>query len=205
MPSPLLTDQVLQFTMRHLLHNNAVWNRYHFLTNTPVLEADQIQLAIDCAAPWAAGPIALCSNELTLPEVTVQQVYPTVGALFSSGPLAGAGGLAEQALPNQAALVCTLGTLFPGRRARGRTYIGGMTEAQFDGANGTFPAITAAAVATALDTWFNAAWTLPNALEPVIWSTGSTVLPSPQYYPVFNVTGRTVPGSVRSRRIGRGI
>lgn len=205
MAVPTLAQQVLQLTMKHQLHGNAVWNRFHFITDTPVLPADLDDVAFDAGTQWGTSVLLTFSNELTLPEVTCQQIWPTVGVLASSGPLTVSGGVAEQAVANQSAMVVTLATLDPGRRARGRCFLGGVTEATFDGGNGVFSAVVTATVAAGVYGWADSAWANSRGLEPVIWSTGSVVGPSPQYYPVFTTIGRVIPGSLRSRRLGRGI
>lgn len=204
MPSPPGGSEVYRVEQRHLLHGNAVWNVMHFITLAPITDTDWDDMAADALTSWAAEVLPTLSNELTLPECAVQLVFPTVGPLITVVG-AGAGGVLADAVANQSAVCVTLGTLFPGRRARGRQFIGGSTEATFDGTTGMWTTTHANNMATSLNDYAEDAWATGRGLDPCIWSTQSAVMPTPQFYPVFNYIGRVIPASLRSRRIGRGI
>lgn len=205
MTVPLNTQQVVRVEMRHDLHGNAVWNVLHLVRDDI---RDAILLAgdaTDFAQVWAAEMMPNMSSEVTMPTVSIQQVWPTVGVFQEVAIVNASGGLAEQPLPNQSALVLSLISPDPGRRARGRLYIGGFTELAFDGSIGRFSTAFANARAQDLIDFQDDPLVDGAGWEQIIWSTGSVVGPSPQYYAITNVIGRPIPAVIRRRRLGVGI
>jgi len=201
---PVAGQQILRIEQRGQLHNNAVWNVHHFLTDTPVAPDGFDELADAAATSWAAEVCPTLSSEYTVPEVAIQQVFPSVGVLIVQGTAAG-GALAEQAVANQQALCVSLITLDPGRRARGRTFIGGCCEIHFDGNTGLWQDVHTANMAAGIDDYLFGLWASALGLAPIIWSTGAAPPAVPEFFPVLTTIGRRIPASLRSRKIGRGI
>lgn len=201
MPSPVAGDQIVRVEFRHLLHGNAVWNVFHaFGADTITDLVTEGQLMADS---WVSWVLPSMTTTVRFDALAIQRVWPDVGALIEL-PQPNSGGIIGEAVANQTALVVSHQSLFPGRRARGRTYLGGFQEAFFDGTTGRWQAAWAAARAGNLTSMWNDPLVGVN-WEPVIWSTGSAIGPSPQYYAIFNFVAKTVPGVIRSRRLGQGI
>jgi len=201
---------IVRVVFRQKMHGNAIYNVLHYLPDTPILVGDLIDFAVGCGSAWsgANGPQAGQSTEIELVEVAVQEIAPTVGPLIAA-PIGTFGQIAGEAVANQLAIVVSHITNGPGRRGRGRTYLGGYPEAAFLGADGLWNATVATTAALDLgnlEDEASIATLFPG--EFVQWSTKARVggvLQPPEFYAHIGVVGRTIPGVIRSRRIGVGI
>lgn len=200
MTVPVAGDHIFKVTTKNTMHGFAVWNVTFWRTDASV--TDPAIVAANVRAAWETTLVPTMSVELEIDEVECQEVFPLVGPLvtepWSSPPTR----VAAQALPNQIAMVCTHRSASPGRRARGRSFLGGFTEDQFDGATGRF---VASVVANIIAQWISLRGTIAAQQTHVIWSTGSLVGPSPQYYDVTSTVAKAIPAVQRKRRIGVGI
>lgn len=107
-------------------------------------EADAIKLAI--YGNWVSELAPLISNTVTLDRVTITDLNAVNNPQFIYGTT-DTGALSDNPIPNQAAGVITWRTVIRGRSFRGRSYIGGFTEAHSAGS------APDAAVITALDSF----------------------------------------------------
>lgn len=95
---------------------------------------------------WTDNLIPVMSDSVTMDKIVVTDLDVANGAQFIFSP-ALAGALSDNALPNQTAGVVTWRTNTRGRSFRGRTYLGGFTEA---GSVGSSPS---GGVLTAMTDW----------------------------------------------------
>lgn len=210
MPELGAGDTIIRCEFRHVLHGNAIWSVLHYLPETALLSADLMGFADLLGDAWsdAGGPLPFMYTGCVLTEVAVQQIAPQRGPLIVS-PRDDAGTAADEPLPNQTALVVSSVTESPGRRARGRTYIGGLTVGSFDGSTGLFTIAAAENIATAVEDLDQfAALQAAHPGDFVVWSDGAKVLGEllpPEFFHTVMYVGRRIPAVIRRRRLGQGI
>lgn len=207
MTVPLLTDQILEFTFRQTLFDNALINVMHYKPDTPVLPADLPGMGVVFGDVWMDDIMEFMGDRVTMTHVGVQQVWPTVGPLlYGVGSWLGTGGAVAEVCANQLACVVTQKSVDPGRRAQGRMFFGGLPESAFNGGSGEWNAVTYNGLAAGLRDFDNdPAITAVYPGGQVIWSTRSAIAPGPQYYAVLQYLGQKIPATLRTRRKGRGI
>lgn len=149
---------------------------------------------------WVTHLQSELSNVWSLQSVSITY-FPTAGPYtisysFTSGPIVG--GQSSHDLPAQAALVGSLQHVGP-RPNRGRLYLGGWTEAHFEG--GVFNSSARGHVEDMLNDWASGVTTGDG---DVFLRIGRRDEDGPGYSassPVEVVIARANPGAVRSRRV----
>lgn len=195
-----LTSSTFQVTFMGQVAGNAIWNvRYYQALSA---EPDLVEMGGALVTEFQDELLPLLSEDYTFVGVRVQKVYQTAGPPVEvlSGQV---GGVADDVLPNQAALVSTVYTLSAGRAWRGRIYTGGLPKSSL--VDGLFTAAQAFNVAAA----WNDLVTVTGIADlgmvhiskqgspdtPANWTAAA----------IQSILGRRVPATIRRRRIGVGI
>jgi len=203
MTIPVAGDRIFRCVFDHLWHGNAAQVVIHVRSDdaTAVLTAEDV--AVDLMPTWVAQFLQNQPSNFAGNEVVVTQVWPVPLAPYFLA-MTGMNSIAGEGVPNQVAMVVTHRSLSAGIRARGRSYMPGGREDQFDGAsNGRWAAATVTAMQNKWDAFESAAALQGEFLT--IWSTRSTEAVTPQYYDMDSHTARAIPAVQRRRRIGQGI
>jgi hypothetical protein len=142
---------------------NIVW---HWLLNDNEqtnLYDTSLGLATECFNKWTDGDFGL---QLMMVEgssttsVRANRVYPSIGVPASHGVLT-PGGVTTEGMPADIAVVLSKRTSLPGRRFRGRAFLGNVAEGQQ--ANGLLTTASATSFADLAATTFPSALLDPNA------------------------------------------
>jgi len=96
-------------------------------------ESDQDALADTVDTRFGAPMKTIMSNECAYEVTTCYDMRTSTGRVVQNADGAGTGTQTDDSLPLMSAMVVTLRTAERGRSARGRLYIGGLGEANFDG------------------------------------------------------------------------
>lgn len=153
MPDPLLPGLARVACIGNMPGNAEYVNVFHvqqdgggagWLTST---EATSITTAFSA---FYNAIKAVLSSSWGMSSIIITDRSVEDGAQFTN-PMIHAGALADAQLPNQTAVALTWRTGLSGRRRRGRTYLGGFTEAANDASAGTASRVLAATITT-LDT-----------------------------------------------------
>jgi hypothetical protein len=159
---------------------------------------DQEYLAIGAKDVWLDELASQISNTIRLNAVRVTDLTQQDGPVVTKSFTNLAGGKTEQPLPISDALVVTLRTPARGRSARGRMYISGWTEDQWDGSLfSTNVANTALNYCNELDNMlrtYGFSWVIASFRSNGRWREEAY----PYYVSSFEVRSRK-PGSQRRR------
>lgn len=182
---PLNIPGGVKIAMHFTYLNQKVENVYHVMNNLPNPGEVQLHLIANTFKNWWTTEMrGLCSNQLTLREVTAGETVPGGVAVLETDGLPNSGNSSDNPMPGNVTLAVKWGTGLAGRSFRGRTYHLGMTIGQCQGDQVTTAALTAIqaaynALRTALDnalvgvefsvlsTQHNKAWRDPAIMTPI--------------------------------------
>jgi hypothetical protein len=124
----------LRIEMHFTYLNQKVANVYHCMNNLPNPGETQMHLVANTFKNWWVTELQpICSNQLTLREVTCRELTPTGIAVLETEGLPAPGGSTDNALPGNVTLAVHWGTGRRGRSYSGRTYHLGLHQTQIDG------------------------------------------------------------------------
>jgi len=194
---------------QHVGSNDDVVNVWHFrqqsglIVDTP--GGDLVQAFVDAAVTLYAG---LTSVLYTLDLITVRQVQGGEEVFETAADYPGQRGVSATGLPGQLSCVLSWRTGLAGRRRRGRTYMPPAAEEDLNAGqwiSGYIAGVTNFADAMRDDmntvtlthaAWQLGIWSVPNSDPPAD--------PLTLFTPVTTWIIDSVPGTMKSRRIGSG-